>query len=96
MRVNPTFSSLESDASTIRFTAAALKKSLTKMTDEKPGKSQLMLKVASYRVKDKPSSLPLLLLSYWRKEADGYRVQVVARASINIAQLRLLSKVSFI
>jgi len=95
VRVNPTFSTLEGDASTIRFTAAALKKSLTKMADEKPGKSQLMLKVASYRVKDKPSSLPLLLLSYWRKEEDGYRVQVVARASINIAQLRLLSKASF-
>ena len=53
-----------------------------------------MLKVASYRVKDKSSSLPLLLLSYWRKEDDGYRIQVVARASINISQLRLLSKVS--
>ena len=53
-----------------------------------------MLKVASYRVKDKASSLPLLLLSYWRKEEDGYRIQVVARASININQLRLLSKVS--
>ena len=65
------------------------------MAKEKPGKNQLMLKVASYRVKDKSSSLPLLLLSYWRKEDDGYRIQVVARATINISQLRLLSKVTF-
>ena len=93
IRVNPTFSSLETDGATIRFVPAHLKKSLLKITDEKPGKSQLMLKVASYRVKDTAASLPLLLLTYWRKEETGYRIQIVARASVNISQLRLLSKV---
>ena len=49
--------------------------------------------VASYRVRDTPVNLPLLLLSYWKKEGDDFRVRVVAKASSTIYNLRILSKV---
>ena len=49
--------------------------------------------MASYRVKDSTSSLPLLLLCYWKNEHTDYRVRVVAKAAYPITNLRLLSKV---
>lgn len=49
--------------------------------------------MASYRVRDTPVNLPLLLLSYWKKEGDDFRVRVVAKASSTIYNLRILSKV---
>ena len=50
--------------------------------------------MASYRVRDTPVNLPLLLLSYWKKDGNDFQVRVVAKASSTIYNLRILSKVS--
>ena len=49
--------------------------------------------MASYRVRDTPVNLPLLLLSYWKKDGNDFQVRVVAKASSTIYNLRILSKV---
>jgi hypothetical protein len=99
IKVNPTFSTLETSSdsqNSIKFNPIDLKKSLNKMLAEKPIETHFMLKVASYRVQDNPSNLPLLLLSYWKKESDDYRVRVVAKPTTPISNLRLLSKADFV
>lgn len=97
IRVNPTFSTLHqsNDQNLVQFDANNLKSSLNKMINNKPDEHHFMLKVASYRVIDTPMNLPLLLLSYWKKEGDDFRVRVVAKASSTIYNLRILSKAKF-
>jgi len=92
IKVNPAFARLLDD-SRIMLEADSIQSYLSKMSSEKPQESHHMFKVASYRVNSTVNDLPLLLASYWKKENDNYRIRVVAKPSIRIQNLKLLSKV---
>lgn len=93
VKVNPAFGRGQGDTITLDFDS--LINFLRKMAINRPSQSHHMMKIATYRVISTPSTLPLLLASYWKKEKDDYKVKVVAKPTSDITAVKLLLKTTF-